>query len=188
MTEPSLYERTTEIMKEVAAHLDTQKKPLHADFPRGWIRSLNLLRSRWPYLPRHRARTVACAIQLCDVNRFYLSAFKLSLTAGSMWEWHVTLPVVAVIETLSYEVVRNENWGDENVRFEKCINILHSRGIFRHPFQIELHKLRKYRNEVHLHLKEKVEMHNGRPEEYNKAVKALHNVERLLNEHFGYEK
>lgn len=86
-------------------------KHLATPFPRGIIRPLTDLRSRWPYLSRADARTVSCAIQLCDVNRFYMHTYSVRLTAGTMWEWHVTLPVIAVIETLCGKVIAKEEWG-----------------------------------------------------------------------------
>lgn len=172
--------RLREALADAAARLKNDAQRLKVPFPRGWIRTLAELKPRWPYLSNPRARTVACAIQLCDVNRLFLSVFEVSLTAGAMWEWHVTVPVIAVIETLCYEVVQSERWGGRDVKFEKCINVLHSRGVFKHPFQNELHELRMYRNEVHLYLKDKVPMADGKPRPYNRAVRALKGVESRL--------
>ena len=78
--------------------------PIKARFPLGFIRSLASHYQRWPYLSQSRKRTVACVIQLCDVNRFHLNTWSLSLTAGTMWQWYCIMPVVAVIETLLHKV------------------------------------------------------------------------------------
>ena len=180
-----LSSRLQEAMADAVSHFDDNGDHLEVHFPTGWIRTLAQLKKRWPYLSRNRARTVACAIQLCDVNRFMLNTFRVSLTAGAMWEWHVTVPVVAVIETLCYEVCRSEGWVPTGAKFNKCINVLHSRGIFKHPFQDELHELRKYRNNVHLYIQGKVQMADGKPVQYNRAVLALRGVERRLNRHYG---
>ena len=179
-----LSERFQECFNDAVSHFGDNGDHLEVDFPVGHIRTLASLKQRWPYLSKSRARTVACAIQLCDVNRLFLNTMRVSLTAGAMWEWHVTVPVVAVIETLCYEVVRKENWGDENVRFKKCINILHSQGIFKNPFDKKLHDLRVYRNNVHLYIHGRVRMANGKPAKYNEAVLALKGVESRLKTYY----
>ena len=183
--DPELSAKLQEAMNDAVVHFNDNGDHLEVGFPTGWIRPLAPLKKRWPYLSANRARTVACAIQLCDVNRFMLNTFRVSLTAGAMWEWHVTVPVVAVIETLCYEVCRKEGWAPTGAAFKKCINILHSQGVFKHPFQDELHELRKYRNNVHLHIQGKVKMADGKPAQYNRAVLALRGVERRLKRHYG---
>lgn len=89
-------------------------KPVKADFPRGFIRPLKDHYKRWPYLDKERKRTVACLIQLCDVNRWNLNIWEIGLTAGALLEWYVTVPVVAVIETLAYEVCIQSGWAKGN--------------------------------------------------------------------------
>ena len=181
---PELASRVQDCFRDAVEHFNENGDFLGVAFPTGHIRPLSTLSQRWPYLSKARARTVACTIQLCDVNRFLLNMFTVSLTAGAMWEWHVTVPVIAVIEALCYEVVQKEKWASPDVQFKKCIDILHSKGIFKHPFQEKLHQLREYRNNIHLHIHEHVQMADERPEKHNKAVIALHKVERRLNDFY----
>jgi hypothetical protein len=160
-------------------------KPLKAKFPWKYIRPLSAHNDRWPYLSKARRRTVACAIQLCDINRFHLNVWDVSLTAGTMWQWHCSLPVVAVIEALLYEVGVQEGWLAEDARFKKAIDVANSRGIFKQNVRDGLHQLREFRNEIHLFLKDTpVEMCDGKPTRYNTAVKLLRQVEKGLSEHF----
>ncbi|MEI6344446.1 MAG: hypothetical protein WCP41_03650 [Verrucomicrobiota bacterium] len=104
--------------------------PIKAKFPRGFIRKICVIDERWPYLTRKRRRTLACVIQLCDVNRFHLNTWDLSLTAGSMWQWHSTMPVAALIETLLYEVGVQEGWLKEDSKFKKAIDTFNSKGVY----------------------------------------------------------
>lgn len=152
-------------------------KPVKAKFPKGFIRRLKHHYHRWPYLNPERQRTVACVIQLCDVNRWNCNIWKIGLTAGTLVEWHQTLPVIAVIDTLAYEVCTQSGWTGENAKFEKCVNLLNSKSIIRQKLRDAIHKLRDYRNTIHLHLMDKVEMADGKPKHYNDAVKALEDLE-----------
>ena len=163
--------------------------PIKARFPLGFIRSLASRYQRWPYLSQSRKRTVACVIQLCDVNRFHLNTRSLSLTAGTMWQWYCIMPVVAVIETLLHKVGVQEGWFTSNTKFKRAIDTAHSKGIYKQAMRDELHELRNYRNEVHLYLKnDAVEMCDGKPAKYNKAVKLLHALEAQLTKHLGKKK
>lgn len=163
--------------------------PIKAKFPRGFIRKICDIDQRWPYLTRPRRRTLACVIQLCDVNRFHLNTWDLSLTAGSMWQWHSTMPVAALIETLLYEVGVQEGWLKVDSRFKKAIDTLNSKRVYDESIKKDLHKLREYRNEVHLFLKtDEVEMHDGKPKKYNDAVILLHKVEARLKAYFEKKK
>lgn len=167
------------LAQELTEH--TKKVPVCAAFPRGYIRRLDDIRPRWPYLSPERQRTVACIIQLCDVNRWHLNTWSLGLTAGSVWEWHSTLPVIAVIETLLYEFSLQQGLVRDGAKFHKVIDTLNSKGVYKQALRDKLHELREYRNEVHLYLKGEVEMHDGKPKRYNEAVKTLHEVEEHVN-------
>ena len=181
---PELTEKLQDVLNEIVEHLDADGEALEANFPWGYIRTIGSLRRRWPYLSRNRARTVACAIQLCDVNRFLINSLTVSLTAGAMWEWHVTVPVIAVIETLCYEVVQKEGLAQPDVKFKRCIDLLNSNKVIRQALRDKLHELREYRNNVHLFLNEKVEMAEGKPRRYNDAVVTLHKLEKALNTYY----
>lgn len=97
------------ISDKLPKHLEDHQESLGIDFPRGVIRPLRNHYHRWPYLCGDRKRTVACTIQLCDVNRWHLNVWSLGLPAGTMWVWHCTVPVIAVIETLAYEFSRQSD-------------------------------------------------------------------------------
>ncbi len=164
-------------------------KPLKAKFPWKYIRPLSAHDARWPYLSRARRRTVACAIQLCDVNRFHLNVWDVSLTAGTMWQWHCSLPVVAVIEALLYEVGVQEGWFATGTKFKKAIDVGNSKGVYKQRVRDDLHKVREFRNEIHLYLKQApVEMCDGKPTHYNNAVKLLRQVEKGLADYFKRKK
>jgi len=160
-------------------------RPVKADFPRGVIRSLASQNKRWPYLTRARQRNVSCVIQLCDINRFHTNAWNVILSGGTMWDWQSSLPVIAVIETLLHEVCSQEGWFKGDIRFKNAINMANSKGVFKQALRDELHELRDSRNYIHIHLRDQpVELCDGKPTQYNRAVKALHKLEKELNTYY----
>ena len=179
---------TRRAFEEAADQLTTEwqktKKPVKASFPKGYIRKLGDLKDRWPYLKRERQRTVACVIQLCDINRWNLNIWEIGLTAGTLSEWHHTLPVIAVVETIIRELALQQGWVKEEAPFKKCINVMNSKGLIKQELCDRLHKLREYRNNIHLYLRDTVEMHDGKPRRYNNAVNTLHELERILRDHW----
>lgn len=177
---PELKQQFEGLAQELTKYNRTSS--LEVQFPIGHIRKLNDLKTRWPYLPEERQRTVACIIQLCDVNQWHLNTWKLRLTAGTTWVWHCTIPVIAVIETLLYEAALQQGWIKERTPFSKVINVAHSKGVYDEAFKEKLHELREYRNSIHLFLHEEVEMHDGKPARYNDAVMSLHALEKALLE------
>lgn len=179
----NLEESAQVIANKLPAHIKKNEKSLGVQFPRKVIRTLKELKPRWPYLSDQRARTVACTIQLCDLNRWHLNTWNVGLTCGSMWLWHCTVPVIAVIETLLYEYGVQKRIVKTDTKLKKIIDTFQSKGIITSTLRDELHELRKYRNGIHLYLQDKVEMHDGKPKKYNDAVRALHKVERALAKH-----
>lgn len=171
------------IADKLPDHLKSDKVCLRARFPWGVIRPLRSHYTRWPYLAYERKRTVACTIQLCDINRWNLNIWNIGLTAGSVWEWHCTIPVIAVSETLCHEYGRQFGLINEDATFKKVIDTLQSKGIISAKLRTQLHMLREYRNGIHLYLQNKVELHDGKLRKYNDAVRALRNLERALRDH-----
>lgn len=182
----TLKEQFEKLAVQLTAEWHTNKKPIKAQFPWGVIRRIDELRQRWTYLTPEHARTVACAIQLCDINRWNLNIWKIELTAGTLWEWHSTLPVIAVIETLCREFALQRGYVKPEAKFKKIINTLHSKGILPESQKKVLNALREYRNGIHLFMQNKVEMYDGLPKKYNSAVKALRQLEKQLLE-FTYQ-
>lgn len=176
----NLADAAQEVADRLPEHIKTKQESLGVKFPWGVIRPLKDHYARWPYLSQKRKRTVACTIQLCDVNRWHLNVWSLGLTAGTMWIWYCTIPVIAVIETLAYEYGRQFNLVSEGANFKKVIDTLQSKGVIDHKLRETLHELREYRNTIHLYLQEEVEMHEGKPRRYNDAVRALHKLEKVL--------
>jgi len=170
--------------EEIASQLTTAwiktKKPIKADFPRRYIRTISSCYGRYPYISNSRRRTLACVLQLCDINRWNLNMWRIGLTAGTVWEWHCTIPVICVIETLTHEFTVQRSWMTADSKFNRGINILNSRGVIKKPLRDLLHELREYRNTIHLHLQDKVEMHDGLPKRYNLSVLALHELEAAM--------
>lgn len=183
MEERSLEELISDfeaIAQQLTIHFTKTKKPIKARFPRDYIRRLDDLKGRWPYLVEERRRTLACIIQLCDVNRWNLNIWDIGLTAGTVWEWHCTLPVIAVIETLLTEFGQQQGWLKKGAKFKKAINVFNSKGVYKQDLRDKLQKLRNYRNEIHLYLKDQVELYDGLPKKYNEAVQTLREVEEAI--------
>jgi len=174
-----------QLAKELGDHAKDRKSRIKVRFPWGVIRRLDDLSERWPYLDPPRRRTVACMIQLCDVNRWHLNVWDIGLTAGSLWEWHCTIPVIAVIECLEHEYGVQEGWISEETKFKKTINTLHSKGVYGPDLCDRLHELREFRNRIHLYLTEEVEMADGLPKRYNEAVIGLHDLENAISNHWN---
>ena len=113
-----LAQELTRLMKKSA-------EPLKADFPRGYIRPLWQLKSRWPYLPDDKARTAACTIQLCDVNRWNLNMWTIQWTAGDLCEWQASVPLIALVEMIMVEYAVAVGWTDKPPRtFSDAISYL----------------------------------------------------------------
>jgi|GEM_PF-3011437 len=174
-------ETSQQIADSLNSHIKKNQECLKVQFPKNVIRKLESHYDRWPYLTEDRKRTVACTLQLCDVNRWHLNVWKIGLTAGTMWEWHCTVPVIAVIETLSYEYVCQYKLANKNIKFKKVIDTLGNAEIIEKGLMDQLHELREYRNNIHLYLREEVEMYEGKPRKYNNSIRALHNLEAALN-------
>lgn len=180
-----LREEFEAIAQELSNRIKTQKKPIKADFPRGWIRTLNEVKKRWPYLNLEHQRTLACVVQLCDVNRWNLNVWKIELTAGCLVEWHSTIPIISLIEALLVGYGCQEGIiKKKKIKFDSAVNIFYTNKIFNKTLCKELHWLRNYRNEVHFTRKGRVEMYDGMPRNYNRAVLALRKVEKAIREHW----
>lgn len=180
----SQIEAASEVAQSFLAQ-DGNEAPIKAWLPSGVIRKISDLEGRWPYLDYSQRRTCACVLQLCDVNKWFMNIYRVGLTAGTMFVWHNSIPVIALIETLLYQVGRKENWVKEDAHFKKCINTLHSKGIYNRKFTDKLHELRFWRNDIHLHTRdERVDVHEGKPKMYNFAVVRLRALEKLLKNHY----
>lgn len=173
------------LASELTWQIGATRKRIKAQFPRRVIRTLNSFKNRWPYLSKERARTVACTIQLCDINKWHLNVWAIELTAGTLWEWHCTLPVICVIETLCREFSISQGFTQEHGRFAKVLLRLKENEVISPQLWQELDSLREYRDQVHLYLREKVEMHDGYPKRYNWAVRTLHELEEQLIAYTG---
>ena len=173
-----------EVAQELTRRFEDEKRLLQVPFPRGYIRTLGTLKKRWPYLPNDVQRTLACTLQLCDINKWQLNIWRIGLTAGSVWEWHCTLPVISVMETLSHGFGVHCMGYDTNFQFKKIINKLYNDKVITMELRDELHHLRELRNEVHLFLKGWVEMHDDKPRRYNRAVRTLKRLESELEDHW----
>lgn len=165
-------------------YLEDNMEGLKIRFPRGVIRPLREHYKRWPYLDQQRKRTVACAFQVVDFCRWHLNIWDIGLTAGTMWEFLCTIPIVAVIETLLYEFAVQFGYVQPETRFKKTINTLNSKGVINNRLKENLHNLREMRNTIHLFLRDDIEMYNGKPENYNKAVRVLHETEKQLHSYW----
>jgi len=165
-------------------HLLETNERVGVSFPSGFIRQIRTIQKRWPYLDQKVSHTLACVVQLSDVNRWHLSVWNVGLTAGTMWDWHCAVPVIAIIESLLIEYGVLQQWLTRDTKFKKVINVLHSRGVFDHLHQAELHELRDYRNELHLFLKRRVRRSDGSLKQHDRAVLALKFTEERLLEHW----
>ena len=158
-------------------------KPVKARFPRGYIRRYDDLRPRWPYLDDDHKTLLCQMVQLCDVNRWNLYIWDLSGTAGAAYVWHSTIPVIAVIEVLCREFCGGKNYTLRSSRrnFENFIWALFDNDVVDQTLCDELHRLRQYRNTIHLNPSRTPQIEgNGLPEEWNKAVEALITLETNL--------
>ena len=183
MKDRSLEELRDELealAQEITDRFIGKDEYLGAKFPRGYICRLNDFRNRWPYLEKEHRRIVSQAFQLIDVNVWQMNVWEIGLSAGSIWQWHCTLPVIAVIETLLYEFGLQQGWIVPEAKFKKVIDTLGSKGIYRQALKNKLHAWREYRNEIHLYLKQKVEIYEGVPAKYNDCMQTLEDVEDML--------
>lgn len=185
LTDDQLRDLMSECAAEWTARFHGNPKMLRVQFPYGQIRPLGVIQQRWPFLPSEDARNIACTIQLCDVNSWFLNTWKISLTAGSEWEWQCTLPVVAVMEALLHGYGIKLGIFKHGTQFKKCINRFHNASIISNHLRDELHIHRNRRNDVHLFLKAKIGNHDDKPARYNQAVRTLRKLERVLLDDWG---
>lgn len=180
----SLKEDLAKQAQRTANHIKRSKTPVLADFPRGIIRTFSELQERWPYLEENRQKVVASTIQLTDINEFYLSAFHVGLYAGEMYRWHCTLPLIAAIETIMYEYGVKSKIISESDKFKTIIDKMNSKGVIKQAHRDHLQELREYRNEIHLFLKEKVELAGEDNPWYEKARELLKETEEKILVHW----
>ena len=135
---------------------------------------------RWPYITEEVRRILASMIQLCDINRWSLNVGDIRLTAGSVWDWYCTIPVILVMETLVAQYAIQNGWLNNEPTFERAINVLYHQEVLNQLLKDWLHYWRKVRNMVHLHLQEGVVIHSNPPKMYNDAVLTLQAVEDAL--------
>lgn len=187
MKNKDTYELTT-LMFEVATELTRRSKeeraPCFVKFPRGQIRTIQSLKARWPYLSSQLQRTLACNIQLCDINQWQLNTWKIGLTAGTMWEWQCTLPVISTIEALMFGYGEYQLNYSTDINFKKIINKLHADQVITLKLRDEIHQLREFRNEIHLFLKGNVELYDNLPKHYNNACRLLVELEHQIEKHW----
>lgn len=161
----------------------SEPRMLSAQFPYGQIRRISEIEQRWMYLPRIERRKLACIIQLCDVNSWFLNTWKISLTAGSEFEWQCTLPIISVMEMLLYAYGREVGYLKKEAPFKACINKACDKAIISEHLRDELHIHRNRRNDIHLTLKGYVENHPGKHVLYNQACRSLRKLEKAIKNH-----
>lgn len=169
---------------EWTSRFEENPRMLAVQFPFGHIRTLQNVCSRWHYLPYEKRHKLGCAIQLCDVNRWFLNTWKVSLTAGSEWEWQCVLPVISVMEMLIHSYGTEIGIFQGETRFKKAIDKFHNEAIVGNQLRSELHIHRQRRNEIHLFLKTRANNHNDRPARYNQAILTLKKLEQAIEEHW----
>jgi hypothetical protein len=169
---------------EWTSRFQANPRMLAVQFPFGQIRGLKEVCPRWHYLPYEKRRNLGCAIQLCDVNSWFLNTWKISLTAGAEWEWQCTLPVVAVMEMLTHSYGMEIGLFGEATQFKRAINKFHNAQIVGNQLRSELHIHRKRRNDIHLFLKAPVGNHDNKPARYNQSVRTLKKLEQAIKEHW----
>ena len=174
--------RVESISHEVAEYYDRMNESVEAWLPSGRIQSIDEIAERWPFIPKYRIKHYASVVQLCDVIEWFNSIYSVQLTAGEMWAWHSTVPVVALMEGLLYEVCLIEQWIGKKDGFHKCIGIAYSKGVIDKFLHGQLNSYRRYRNEIHLYLRdEPVVCHDGDPKEFRQALDILRRLEIALN-------
>ena len=102
-TDDKLRIQMQQIAQELTHRLTTATQRSKVELPRGHIRPLHEPTRRWPYVMPETRRTLACFVQLCDVNRWTLNVFEIGLTAGTMWVWQCCIPVIAVRDVHDFE-------------------------------------------------------------------------------------
>jgi len=169
--------------KEWSSRFNEKPRMLGAKFPHGQIRRISNIEQRWSYLPKAERRKLGCIIQLCDVNSWFLNTWKITLTAGSEFEWQCTLPLISAMEMLLYAYGRESGYLKKDAPFIKCINKAHENDIFKTHLRDELHIHRERRNDIHLTLKGYVNNHPGKHVLYNQACRTLKKLEQRIQTH-----
>jgi hypothetical protein len=120
-------------------------------------------------------------IQLCDINRWNLNIWDIRLADSSVWEWYCVVPVTVVIEALVVQYAGQNGWlVDKDATFNNAINALSNNGVIDKPLKDWLHYWRKFRNQIHLHLKQGGEIDRHLPKAYNEAVRTLQALDAAL--------
>ncbi len=185
LSDEELRQMFHDCANEWTSRFKENHRMLAVQFPYGQIRPLREICSRWHYLPYEKRRNLGCAIQLCDVNSWFLNTWKISLTAGAEWEWQCSLPVVAVIEMLLHSYGTEIGLLNDDTPLKKAINRFHNARIIGNHLRGELHIHRKRRNDIHLFLKGRVTNHDNKPSRYNQSVRTLGKLEYVIQEHWS---
>lgn len=175
-----------QISDALPEYIKNNKRNLNIPFPRKVIRKISSVSIEdYPYLNTEQLHTAACALQLCDILTWNLQVWDISLTAGSMWEWHATLQIINFIEFLTIQYT-NHHFPIKDNTFNKSIETLHANGVINPALKDELHSLRTLRNNQHFRIMEtevKEVKKDFRVRKFNRAIRALRTIRKRLAMH-----
>jgi hypothetical protein len=93
------------LFKQVVTRLIDENVAPRAPFPKGVITPINNTLKRYAFkYDSSTGHSVACALQLCEVNDWFMKMWSLDLTAGSMFEWQSVVTTLCIIEGLCCEL------------------------------------------------------------------------------------
>lgn len=175
-----------QISDALPEYINHNKRNLNIPFPRRVIRKLSDVNNEdYPYLSEDQLHTVGCVLQLSDILTWNLQVWDISLTAGSMWEWHASLQIINLIEFLTIQYT-DLHFPTKNNTFNKSIDTLYENGVITPPLKDELHSLRTLRNNQHLRIMGsdvKEVKKTFRVQKFNRSIRALRTVRKRLAIH-----
>lgn len=186
------------LAQRLAEHMRTRGEPgWKVRFPSREITRLRHDEGRWPYIhgtpDEGDQRTLRCMRMVCDINEWNRKVWRLDSTAAEAWEWHISLPLIFIMEFLVRRYSEMNGWtltnkNGKTIRpknFESATDICFAKGVYGEEVRDRLKKARDWRNEAHLHKKDRVgHKHDGRFERYEDTKATLHDLEEALAAHW----
>ncbi len=183
----------------LAQHLAERMKSIGeptkgAPFPTGEISKLDDDEQRWPYITdNEEQRTLRCMRMVCEVNEWNRKIWCLTRTAGEAWEWHISLPLIFIMEFLVTRYAQMNGWKMSTKKgkivkpskFESATNICFANSVYDEQLCTLLHEARDWRNETHLSKRSRVgHKHDGSFRRYAKTEETLARLEEALEKHW----
>lgn len=161
---------------------DSQTATARIRFPRGVIRTRNYyVQANVPFLTDSViARNIAYTFQATDINRWVVNRFDLDLSARSLFYKQACITMVSAMEAVLTGVWHSLH--PERSMKRRLVDVIEDlvqEGVLSRETAVDLHEVRRARNDIHLQRVTHREWNTYNVRDYNRVVLIEH---RMLEE------